>query len=273
MRDNYLQLPSPKEIEKILKTEADRDIPQENRHKHFVDFASLIELMKVYGVPVQVIEQNYSKKDILNPELLESMTNRLNRLVEEILISSPNLKQRERLDSSYGYLTKEDDPKTSDIIFVFGSNARYRTEKAIELYKNDIASKIMFSGGTPIYDNDNEPEIYSHIKYAKSEGIPEEAIIVEDKSISVPDNVKSSLNLLERDGIKHDKMILVMSPFAQRRGYAHFQKFSSGIDFYRVNSHSSEKYQPENWFEDKNATTVIMNEWAKMRFAKAINTI
>lgn len=50
-RTNSMQLPDYDELREILKHEAVRSIPDEKRNAHYVDFATILELLLAYRLP------------------------------------------------------------------------------------------------------------------------------------------------------------------------------------------------------------------------------
>ena len=89
----------------------------------------------------------------------------------------------------------EDDGQDGDCLFVAGSSKAvlYRLPKAIELYQQGRASKILFSGGVK-WDGNFLTEAEVLRKEAIALGIPEEDILVEDKSLHTVENVLASLS-------------------------------------------------------------------------------
>ena len=181
---------------------------------------------------------------------------------------------QEKLDDLYLYLSAQDKPEKADIIFVFGSDKPYRIEKAIELHKAGYGSRIMISGGQPSYiQEEREPEALRHKRFAIEQGVPEKDIIVETKSISIPGNVKSSLNLLEKENIPFSTVILVNSPFASHRGFCHFKKFSpEEISFYKVNCFASEPFAAGSWYAHETGIRTIIKEFFSMKMGVITNT-
>ncbi len=180
-------------------------------------------------------------------------------------------------DAVYVYLSEEDklSDDTQDIIFVFASLSTLRIEKAIELYRQGLAKRIMISGFGLFYKKDKteKSEAERLRDFAIENGVTAKDVIVETKSITIPDNVKSSLNLLESSGIEHKNMVLLNSPFAQRRGWAHFNKFSEGVNFLRVNAGVSEAFSKNACYKNEIGTRVVLNEFIKMKSAELLNTI
>ena len=159
------------------------------------------------------------------------------------------------------------------MIFVFGSSNLARAEKAVELYKKDLAPKIIFSGGSPIYDPVRPVEAREYRRLALKQGVPDKAIIVEDQSITTADNIKCSLNLLDQLKVKLEKIILVNSPSSQRRGWCHFKKYlPDKIKLFRINCATKPEYNKVNWFRNEAGIRIILNEFVKMKVAVILDT-
>lgn len=272
MRTHFTQLPSLEELQKILKTESDRQIVAEKQDVHYPDFTIFIELLEAANLPTDLFTQKLEKKDLANKELLEEAANLLDALAEKILQEGEDLKTH--LDNVFDYLAETDTPEKADLIFVFGSKQPFRTEKAIELYDRGYAPLILISGGHASYEQPTDvPEAQKHAELAVSRGVSTKSIIVEDKSITIPDNVKTSLNLLENKNIPHNSIILVNSPFAQRRGWAHFQKFSKpNTKLIRCNARTTELTARDSWYKSEIGVKVILKEFFSMKASVLLNT-
>ena len=186
----------------------------------------------------------------------------------------PDSRTRDLLDRCYDYLSEEDVPKPSDLIFVFGGKTPARPERAAQLYAKGLAPRMMMSGGNAIYaqhKDKTEAEIYRDI--AIGSGVPVEAIIVESTSITVPDNVRVSLNLLDEMGIQVDSFTLVNSPYTQRRGWALFKKHvPDKVTLYRVNCDTKPEFSRDQWYQQENTMRVVLSEFMKMRASVVYNT-
>jgi uncharacterized SAM-binding protein YcdF (DUF218 family) len=171
-------------------------------------------------------------------------------------------------------LAEEDIPEKSDIIFVFGAKTPFRIEKAVELYHQGFGEKIVISGRGPHYEDaqsTTEAELYARI--AMQNGVPLSALITEDQSITIPHNVVCALNLLETAGIVYSSLILVNSPYVQRRGYAHFRKYTPDtIKLLRVNSDTGDKYKRNTWYNNQVGIETILGEYIKAKVAVSLNT-
>lgn len=110
----------------------------------------------------------------------------------------------------------KDDGNQGDCILVFGSIKanQYRVPKAVELYKQNRANKIIFSGGKGIETSEGhmlEAEMMQ--KRAIELGVPEEDTLIEVLSqVGTKENVLGSLMIIDRHiGLNNVHRILAVS--------------------------------------------------------------
>lgn len=123
--------------------------------------------------------------------------------------------------SIYGcilFFAKGTVPQKADTILVlgcqvFGSSPswalRFRLEKARELYNQGYAPAIIVSGGQG--KNEAKPEAEVMKDWLVSHGVPEKAILSEDRSTSTYENLEYSKRIMERNGMK--STVIVSSDF------------------------------------------------------------
>jgi uncharacterized SAM-binding protein YcdF (DUF218 family) len=265
-RKSYIELPTIAELWQTLRTEAQRLIPEGKENLHWASIDPFIEFLNFLGVETGEISPDKSWQEV------RAISERImNEGIEKILTNnSPQLPLRAR--KLYAYLSEEDAPQKSDFIITFGAKTLARANKAIELYKSVFAPKIIFSGGSPLFAKAKpEAEIYQEV--ALTAGVPEEALILETKSITLADNVRSTLNLLDKLGIEYKSIIVVNSPYSQRRGYSHLQKYTPvGTRIYRVNCSSREGLRENDWFTNEEGIKYVFQEYYKLWFGLVINT-
>lgn len=108
-----------------------------------------------------------------------------------------------------------------------GQGYEERVKLAVELYKNNYAPRMIFcSGYTYIF---KEPLLMKAL--AISLGVPEGAIILEDRAKNTYENILASKTILERGG--WNKIILITSPYHLRRAILVFKKVAPGITVFR----------------------------------------
>lgn len=113
----------------------------------------------------------------------------------------------------------------ADCVLALGSYDIRIAERAAELFLQNFAPFIIFSGGrgrlTPD-EWDTEADMFK--KRAVEMGVPEDKVLVENKSTNTGENVQFTKELLISRGLDPKKIILVQKPYMERRVYATFKK-------------------------------------------------
>ncbi|WP_454780522.1 YdcF family protein [Legionella sp. WA2022007384] len=125
---------------------------------------------------------------------------------------------------------EKDEKRQADVILVLGAKAYRdnaynlclvaRVKHAVDLYKENYAPKLLFSGGTDMEDGVNEAQTMK--KIAVSLGVPAKDILLESASTSTFENLLFSKKLLQAKQLK--SIILVTEPFHAPRAILVAQK-------------------------------------------------
>ena len=119
----------------------------------------------------------------------------------------------------WDYLCLHEEPKKADVIVGFGNFNTDIAARAAELYLKGYAPKILFTGGlgrnTEGLLPESEAERFK--RTAMACGVPEEDIILEDKSRNTKENIDFTREILESRGIPHAHILGVHQPFMERR--------------------------------------------------------
>lgn len=126
-------------------------------------------------------------------------------------------------------------------ILVFGSSDLRVAEHAAMLFHEGLAPWILFSGARGRMTQEwAETEADSMARVARECGVPDEAILVENKATNTGENIRFSRELLGARGIELSTAIVVQKPYMERRTIAaldvqwpevSFRASSSGVDF------------------------------------------
>jgi uncharacterized SAM-binding protein YcdF (DUF218 family) len=118
------------------------------------------------------------------------------------------------------YLSPQDNLQKADaIVVVSGGQTQSRAAKGIELFKQGYAPKIVFSGAAL---DDGPSNAFAMRDLALSEGVPAKNILIDEKSQNTYENAVNSKSIL--DELQAKKIILVTSPYHQRRANQTFEK-------------------------------------------------
>lgn len=267
MREKFVQLPSIQELEQTLATESPRVITTTKQNIHYASLNPWITFLNYLEIDTKDITLDKTWQDVR--AISERLINQASPLIlgaKRETIASPAQKL-------YAYLSEENPlPPAANLIMTFGAKTKARVEKAIELYKDGLAPKLLFSGGSPLYAK-AKPEAETYKELAIESGVPEEDIYLETKSITLADNVRSSLNMMDEQSIPYGSLVVVNSPYAQRRSYSHLEKFSpEGTKIYRVNCTTREGLRVNDWFTNEEGIIYVMTEYYKLWFGLVINT-
>ncbi|HEX2532931.1 MAG TPA: YdcF family protein [Chitinophagaceae bacterium] len=114
----------------------------------------------------------------------------------------------------------------SDCILVLGSHDLRVANRGAELYLEGWAPLLVFSGGLGNFTQDlwTVPEADQFADIARSLGVPEEAILVENRSTNTGENIQFTRRLLREHGLDPHSFIVVQKPYMERRSYATFKK-------------------------------------------------
>ena len=119
----------------------------------------------------------------------------------------------------WNYLCLNQTPQQADVIVGFGNFNTDIARRAAELYHQGYAPKILFTGGLGRNTEGllPEPEAVRFARVAMECGVPKEDILLEDKSANTKENIEFTRQLLEKQGIPHDRILGVHQPFMERR--------------------------------------------------------
>ena len=119
----------------------------------------------------------------------------------------------------WDYLCLHQAPEQADVIVGFGNFNVNIARRAAELYHQGLAPKVLFTGGLGRNTEGllPEPEAVRFAKVAMECGVPEEDILIEEKSRNTKENIEFTRALLEERGIPHAHILGVHQPFMERR--------------------------------------------------------
>lgn len=163
------------------------------------------------------------------------------------------------------FIFMEDQIEKADIILIPGGSRIELINKAVELYKNGYAEFILPSGGRnrklPHYNS--EYDFLS--EHAIKQGVPESAILKEDKAANTYENAKFSYEVCKKNKIDVKKAILVCKNYHSRRAYITYKiNFSKNTDFIVRPIIDSEFVTKENWILSAEKRELVFGEISKI---------
>ena len=116
----------------------------------------------------------------------------------------------------------EDQKCRADVAVILGAAAyngevspvyRERIDHGITLYEEGYVDRLIVTGGTA--DQGEESDASAAKKYLLSQGIPEEAVLIEDQSSITQENLENSKAIMEENG--YETAIIVSDPLHMKR--------------------------------------------------------
>ncbi len=157
------------------------------------------------------------------------------------------------------YLSPQDRlEKVDAIVVISGGDTDARVTEGVKLYFQKWAPKIIFSGAAARGEVSNALAMK---RIATGSNVPEEDILIEEESRTTTENAEKVAEILEREELK--SIILVTSPYHQRRAYSSFKE-ALGKDYLIINhSAKDETWRKKNWWDNANARFLTFGEIMK----------
>ena len=126
----------------------------------------------------------------------------------------------------WDYLRLDQQIEKSDAILVLCSHDKRVAERAAQLFLDDWAPLLIFSGGLGSITRTfwTEPEADQFATIAIRMGVPKEDILIENRSTNTGENFRFTRELLVEKGIDPQRFIVVQKPYMERRSFATFRK-------------------------------------------------
>lgn len=164
------------------------------------------------------------------------------------------------------YLSPQDQLKRADaIVAISGGETYTRTDEAIELYKKGLAPRIIFSGAA--LDPNSPSNAATMAGRAREAGVRASDILLEEASTNTRENAVDVAAIMQDKNI--NSIILVTSPYHQRRAYITFRR-ALGSDVTIVN-HSSldQNWRRSHWWDTSYSRSLTLSESQKVLYELA----
>lgn len=261
MRHSNTQLPTASETLHILAQESQRKAAR-------YDFLDMHP--ELFGVYKQVAERRAIQTSwiedyrLLELEVLATAVASTTEKMCQYILSSEV--EGELLDELFKALTVNDKLERCEAIFVFGSPADMRISHAVNLYQQGLVPLLIVSGKGPHYQQSELSEAERAAQYAISHGVPETAIMIEPESITLPDNVKRTLDMFELQQFKPQKLCVVATSYVMRRAVMEWYKFTPwDIEIMASPAMAqAPELRQESWYQSERGIRMLLNEYAKI---------
>jgi len=135
------------------------------------------------------------------------------------------MKELELAKILWDYLYLGEEIKKCDCILGLGCYDLHIPEKCAQLYHDGYGDFIIFTGGlgkctSGVFEK-SEAEVFRDI--AINLGVPENKILIENKSTNTGDNFRFTKALIKEKELSIHSYLIVQKPYMERRAYAAFK--------------------------------------------------
>lgn len=159
-------------------------------------------------------------------------------------------------------------PKRADIIFVFGSSDGDWISVA-KLYSDKFSDKILVNGRTgKAYDRTGKPLAHIIREALLSQGIPSEAILVQDQSTNTLEDVRLGKGVLDEHHLSPASILFVSKSHHSGRAFRTLRKFfpQANISVLTYNaSYNGVRVSSDCWWMHPTAKAKVYGEYVRIR--------
>ncbi|HVQ44229.1 MAG TPA: YdcF family protein [Candidatus Saccharimonadia bacterium] len=166
-----------------------------------------------------------------------------------------------------GYYLSPQDPlaKADAVVAISGGETKTRTAEAIKLYQDGYAAHLIFSGAA--LDPNSPSNAKTMGATARDAGVPSAAIALDELANNTRENANGVAAII-RDKHLHS-IILVTSPYHQRRAYLEFRR-ALGQDFVIINHSSYDgEWRRSHWWATPTSRSLTFAELQKVLYELA----
>lgn len=154
--------------------------------------------------------------------------------------------------------------KTDAIVVISGGQTTTRAKTGIELYEKGYAPRLIFSGAAL---DDGPSNAAAMRRQALSAGVSDNAIEVDEDSKNTYQNAENTKRIMDEEKIK--KIILVTSPYHQRRASMTFKKILGGDHSVINYSSFDNRWSKSGWWATPFGLRITIAELFKVIYIKA----
>lgn len=161
------------------------------------------------------------------------------------------------------FLSPQDKLSASDaIVVVSGGETNQRVAEGVKLYQDGWAPLMIMSGASRDAKDSNAAAMK---RMAINSKVPANKIITEEKSMNTVENAEYVREIVTSN--KFNKIILVTSPYHQRRAALVFAQALKGLPVSIINHSSLDSaWRKNGWWLDEWARTLTWSETKKIAY-------
>lgn len=165
------------------------------------------------------------------------------------------------------FLSPQNNLELSDaIVIISGGETQQRVSEGVKLYQDKWAPLLIMSGAARDEGTSNAVAMK---KMALSAGVPDKQVVVEEEATNTFENALKVKHIIQEQKIT--KMILVTSPYHQRRASQVFHLALKGLPIEIINhSAKDSQWRKNGWWENSWARKITLSELQKILYTAVV---
>lgn len=162
------------------------------------------------------------------------------------------------------YLTASaESPVKADLIVTLGGGNGGRDDRALKLYKEGIASKVLITGQEGAYRKTRSNYLNWRAQYLVDQGVPRSALLFDERSASSWDEAVNTLQLMQAMRMHH---VVVVSdpPHLRRLSWVWGKVFAESGRHYTLVASEMEGWDPDHWWRTSGNAQFVFGEYIKL---------
>ena len=159
----------------------------------------------------------------------------------------------------------------ADAILVMGSHDLRVAERGAQLFLENWAPLLIFSGGLGNLTREiwDRPEADLFAEIAVRMGVPREKILIENRSTNTGENVRFTKDLLATLRLDPQRFILVHKPYMERRAFATFRNEWPEKHVLVTSPHISFENYPNQEISQREVIGIMVGDLQRIRLYPA----
>jgi uncharacterized SAM-binding protein YcdF (DUF218 family) len=152
--------------------------------------------------------------------------------------------------------------KVDAIVAISGGDTAARTNEAVTLYKDGWGANIIFSGAALDPSSPSNAKIMSQLAIA--DGVPAAAIALDEAATNTRQNATGTAAIIH--AANYHSIILVTSPYHQRRAYINFRRVLGPSTVIINHSSYDATWRRSDWWATPLSRTLTSDELQKVAY-------
>ena len=156
-------------------------------------------------------------------------------------------------------------PVNADLLVALGGDNGARADRVLELYRRGLAPKVLLTGPEGGHSKTRATYLHWRARYLVDQGIPEQALLFDYRSVSSWEEAVNTLKLMQAMGM--DRVLVVSDPPHMRRlSWVWGRVFAESGRHYTLVASDMEDWDAQRWWRISSNAQFVFAEYIKLAY-------